>query len=508
MPRYAAVDIGSNSVRMLTADAVPGLPPEILAADREVTRLGSAVFAGGRLSEDAIAAVCNVLRRFAETYSKLNAVAVRAVATSAVRDASNQQEFLDRAAEALGSPVEIISGQEEARLIFLGVQSRWQDLQDRVLIMDLGGGSAEFISVAGNEMKDGISRPLGAVRLTELFLRRDPPAEIELHRMNKFIEDKFEPVLHRFRPGKFDRMIATAATAAAIVSAIHRVPRAERETADRLRASLGQIRKLYRDLSAKSLDARRKVPGLGPRRAEIIVAGVAVFMRVMEILGIDSLHYSSAGVRDGIIADLAVRGVGKQATRLTRQQMRVVEGMCRKYAVDVANARQVAHFASELFDATQQLHRLPPEFGRLLHTAGWLHDAGHFISDTGHHKHSAYIVSNSDLPGYTERERLLVALLCRYHRKSLPQSRHDPYKNLSAEDRRAICMLTPLLRLGVALDTEKQQKISSIECTATPASATLRLAGSADYDLEVWATERASDIFRQIYNVTMAVERA
>jgi exopolyphosphatase / guanosine-5'-triphosphate,3'-diphosphate pyrophosphatase len=356
-------------------------------------------------------------------------------------------------------------------------------------------------------MKDGISRPLGAVRLTEVFLRQDPPTDVELRRMEKFIDEKFEPVLQRIRPGKFDRMIATSATAAAIVSAIHRVPRSERETADRLRANVGQIRKLYRDLSSKSLEARKKVPGLGPRRAEIIVAGVAAFLRVMETLKIDSLQYSTAGVRDGIIADLAARGIGREASRLTRQQMRVVESMCRKYAVDFANSRQVARFASDLFDATQPLHRLPAEFGRLLHTAGWLHNTGHFISDTGHHKHSAYIVSNSDMPGYTERERLLVALLCRYHRKTLPQSRHDPYKNLSADDRRAICLLTPLLRLGVALDTAKEQKISHLECRSAGGSATLRVRGEGDFDLEMWAAERAADSFRQMYSVPLQVER-
>lgn len=492
---------------MLAADATPGTTPRRLAEGREVTRLGTSVFTGGRISEEAIVSVCDVLRRMADEYSNLNVHAVRAVATSAVRDASNQQEFLERASEALNSPVEVISGQEEARLIFLGVQSRWADMKDRTLIMDVGGGSAEFITAVGDEMKEGISRPLGAVRLTEMFLRHDPPSPVELHRMEQFIDDKFEPARQSIRSRKFDRMIATSATAAAIVSTIHRVPKSERETAERLKASRSQIRKLYKELISRSVEERRKLPGIGPRRAEIIIAGVATFLRVMEALETDSLYYSIAGVRDGIVADLAARGVGRETTHLTRQQMRVVETMCRKYSIDLANAKQVARFSSELFEATQSLHRLPADTGRLLQTAAWLREAGHYISDTGHHKHSAYIVSSSDMPGYTDVERLLVSLLCRYHRKSMPQPRHDPFKSLNPDQKKIISLLAPLLRIGVALDTSKEQKIGSLECRLQNGGATLRLRGEGDFDLEVWAAERAADVFRQVYQIPLLVER-
>src|SRR5919112_826117 len=152
MARYAAIDIGSNSVRLLAAEVLPGSPARVLATDREVTRLGASVFTTGRVSLEAMDLVCSVLRRFAETYSKLEVIGVRAVATSAIRDASNQADFIARASEALGAPVEIISGQEEARLIYLGVQSRWPQGDDRDLIMDVGGGSAEFILGQNGEM--------------------------------------------------------------------------------------------------------------------------------------------------------------------------------------------------------------------------------------------------------------------------------------------------------------------------------------------------------------------
>jgi exopolyphosphatase/guanosine-5'-triphosphate,3'-diphosphate pyrophosphatase len=220
------------------------------------------------------------------------------------------------------------------------------------------------------------------------------------------------------------------------------------------------------------------------------------------------MYYSVAGVRDGIIADLAARGVGRELSRLTRQQVRVAETMCRKYSVDVRSAKHVAHLSTELFDSLRPLHKLPAENGKLLEAAAHLHNVGHFISDTGHHKHSAYVVMNSDMPGYTDQERILIALLCRYHRKSMPATRHEPYKSLPAETRRVVNMLTPLLRLAVGLDATKQQRVSSVECQVDTNGPTITVRAAADADLELWSAERAADTFRAIYGTPLNIVRA
>lgn len=283
MPRYAAIDIGSNSIRMQAAETGPGIPTKILAAERQVTRLGAGVFHDGRITAEALEFVCANLTRMAQIYQKLDVIGVRAVATSAVRDASNQQEFLDRAAKALGTPIEIISGQEEARLIHLGVQARWPQASKRVLMIDLGGGSAEVILSDHGVFSEAFSKPLGAVRLTEVFLRTDPPAPIDLHRLNEYIDEKLAGPLSKIGVGPFDRAIATSATAAAIVCAVNRVPRSRRDEADRLKASAAQIRKFYREVALLDASGRRKVQGIGPNRADLIVAGAAVFRRVLEV---------------------------------------------------------------------------------------------------------------------------------------------------------------------------------------------------------------------------------
>src|SRR5579863_51833 len=190
MRRYAAVDIGSNSVRMMAAEVSPDGVLRTLATDRQVIRLGLSVFRSGRIERQAIEDACITLRRMAQAYAKLDVLAVRSVATSAVRDAGNQREFLQRASDALGAPVEIISGQEEARLIHLGVQRRWPHPNRRVLMVDVGGGSAEIILSESGTLAEAHSKPLGAVRLTEVFLKSDPPSALELRQMTEYVDEK------------------------------------------------------------------------------------------------------------------------------------------------------------------------------------------------------------------------------------------------------------------------------------------------------------------------------
>ncbi len=514
MPQYAAVDIGSNSVRLLVADAAQAQPvPRIvrLAEDRQVTRLGQSVFETGAISAKAIEGTCQVLERMRGIWQRYDVVGLRVVATSATRDASNQAEFLERAAAAIGANVETISGQEEARLVQLGVQAVWPHPQQRILIVDVGGGSAELILSDHGRMVAGYSRPLGAVRLQTTFLQEtDPPTPQQLRRMRDFIDQKLSVALPRLSGREFARVIGTSASAAAVVCAANRVTRAKRDAADRLKASRAQIRRLFQDLAAKDLDARRKVIGIGPRRAEIVVPGAAVFLAVLESLNLPAMYYSSAGVRDGIIADLSQRRVGREFSSLAKDQRAVVETTAKRYGVDVRHARKLAEFSNGLFTSLEPLHRLPPFFGKLLEAACYLCDIGHFVSDTSHHKHSHYIVSNSDLASFTDTERNLIALLCRYHRKALPTLRHTDFQLLPIEARRALLLLIPILRMVDGLDRSRSQRVESVGCELTGDSVVLTLRSGSETNLEQWSVEQVAAPFRQIYerNLRVVVEKA
>jgi exopolyphosphatase/guanosine-5'-triphosphate,3'-diphosphate pyrophosphatase len=375
-----------------------------------------------------------------------------------------------------------------------------------VLIADIGGGSAEIISSEDGRLVEAISKPLGALRLTEMFLHADPPARRELHQLTEFVDAKLDTAVERMGV-KWDRVIATSATAAAVVCAVNRVARSRREHADRLHASTAQIRALFGNLVDRDLAGRRKVAGIGPRRAEIIVAGTLTLLRILERFHARIVYYSAAGVRDGIVADLAARGVGEELIRLTREQKREVERAALRFGVEVKHARQVAGFAQTLFRRLLALHQLPLAYGRLLEAAAYLCDSGHFISDTGHHKHAYYIVANLDLPGFTVREREFVANLCRYHRKALPALSHPSYQALPAEDRRALNLLIPILRLADNLDRSRERDVELVGCDVEPPHVKVRLQTSRAPDLAEWAAAHVSDVFRQVYNLEVAVKR-
>ncbi len=509
MARFAAVDIGSNSMRLLVADVQPDGKLIRLAEDRQVTRLGESVFSKGILSEEAIRLTEEVLTRFRTTVDALGASAIRVVATSATRDAGNQEEFLARAHAALGSPIEIISGVEEARLIGLGVNSVWPQTEGPVLIVDVGGGSAEFLLLQDGVMVEGYSRPLGAVRLKEVFLDKDPPKREQVNRLQEFIDEKLELVVRRLGGRPITRAIATSATAAAIVCAVNGIARSERNEADGRCASIEQVRALYRELLLIPIEKRRRYAGIGPRRAEIIVAGVAVFLRAMERFNLSALYYSSAGVREGIICDLANRR-DSAASGLQDGERSIVEALAKRFGVLVAHARVTAGFALQLFERLTSLHNLDAGYGRLLEASCYLLDVGHYVSDTSHHKHSHYVVAHADLPGFTATEKQLIALLCRFHRKSMPTSRHSEVAALSAGNRRALELLIPFVRVADALDRSRDQHVRLARCEirGDEVALTLEAAEGKDFALEEWAVERSGFVFRSVYEKNLVVTKA
>lgn len=504
MARYAAIDIGSNSVRMLAADVVNG-EIRVLAQDRQVTRLGESVFRSGRISEAAMQALCSTLLRMAAAYAKLNVAQVRVVATSAVRDASNQDEFLERVSEAVGTRVEIISGAEEARLIHAGVVARWPRPNENALLIDVGGGSAELIISRNGRLSDAVSRPLGAVRLTELFLRSDVPTPEELQQLFGFIDDKLLPFQKQHATEKIDRAIVTSATAGALVAAANNIPRARRDEADRQPARIAQVRELFRRLRKVELAERRRITGIGPRRAEIIVAGAAVFLRAMELFELPAIYFCAAGVREGIVVDLATRTSGLGVEHLLPEQRALMDLMAAKFQVRPGHAKHVSAICSKLFSDLKLLHRLPADAGKLIESAGYLHDIGHFVSNTGHHKHSAYLVMNSDLPGYTEKERQVIAALCRFHRKSLPQARHEEFQALDGDSKKTVQRLVPLLRLADALDRSHAQKVTDVQAAVSGGGVSVTVQSKSEVGLELWAANQLSEVFSATYGVSVAV---
>ncbi len=512
MARYAAVDIGSNSVRLEVAEVIGGNPPRILASDRQVTRLGASVFREGRVSAEALDMLCGVLTGMSATWKRHDVLSIRAVATAAVRDARNQAEFLTRTSAALGAPIEIISGQEEARLIHLGVQSRWPHPVERFLIIDIGGGARGLFSaktIASAPHFRNPSARFASRSYSFAAIRPLRPSYCEWKnispnasrppcaRLAASASISVDPERHRQQPPLLSAVSPDSARAV------------KRPTADAL-PLYARLRRLYTELCGIDLKRRQKIVGIGPRRAEIIIPGAAVLLHVLDAFRMPSLFYSAAGVRDGIIADLAARGAGRELSRLTAEQRTMVEGMAERYGVELRHAQKVARLANDLFHDLQSVHQLPPLQGCLLEASAYLHDVGHFVSDTRHHKHSYYLVANSDMPGFNLTGAGIIANLCRYHRKNMPAPEHDSFQALSVEDRHAVSVLTPMLRLADSLDRGNSQKVQSVECMIHDREIVVNLhaAPSAVIELELWAAGRLDPLFRQLYGKRLTIQRA
>jgi exopolyphosphatase/guanosine-5'-triphosphate,3'-diphosphate pyrophosphatase len=295
MPTFAAVDIGSNSVRLKISRLVSHRLVEI-QEDREVTRLGESVFRSGFLSPEAIALTVKVLRRFHRAAQKVGADSVRVVATSALRDARNSRAFLEWVRSATGWRVEIISGLEEARLIHLGLTSTMRVNTSPTLMIDLGGGSCELTISNKGHIRETVSLPLGAVRLTNDFLHHDPPRKSELRQLRSLIAREAGRISSRITGLRPKAVIATSGTAEALAKVCHAMYQTKSQrtmTVNRL-----QMRRIAKMLARLSLDERRKVPGIGLRRAEIVIAGAAVYSELMERYKLLGFRFSPLGLRD------------------------------------------------------------------------------------------------------------------------------------------------------------------------------------------------------------------
>jgi exopolyphosphatase/guanosine-5'-triphosphate,3'-diphosphate pyrophosphatase len=222
----------------------------------------------------------------------------------------------------------------------------------------------------------------------------------------------------------------------------------------------------------------------------------------MQSFGLPRLYYSTAGVRDGIIADLATRRVNQ----LDADQRRLVRAIGRRYGVDPQHARKVAQLAGMLFEAVEPLHRLPPACGRILEAAAHLYNIGHYVNDSGHHKHSLYLVINTDMPGFSDREHQSIANLCRYHRKNIPQERHPDFQKLEAEDQNAVVLLLPLLRLAVAFDQSQEQKVERLETLIQDRTVEIRLISDGDTDIEQWHASQVAGVFRNVYGRQLVIK--
>jgi exopolyphosphatase / guanosine-5'-triphosphate,3'-diphosphate pyrophosphatase len=529
MPTFAAIDVGSNSCRLKIARVVSH-QLKTLAEDREVTRLGTSVFDTGLISPDAMAATLRALKRFQRAVQAHGVDQIRVVATSALRDARNAAAFQAWVKSETGWNLEVISGLEEGRLIHLGVTSGEPGAAGRVLLLDLGGGSCEITVSERRHIKETVSLPLGAVRLTEQFLPSDPAPSEGLSRMRQLIARELRRAHRRVQPAGTHLVIATSGTAAALSDAYMAAARngklglkaAVKSAARRAKSApsraiaLGMVptaavRKLSGKLARLSLPEREAIPGIGPRRAEIIVAGTAVYAELLESFGLPGFRYSPLGLRDGILAQmLAEQDARANVHReFEHERWESVLATARRYGVDPRQAEPVRAHTMQLFRELRHLHQLPAEYESWLAAAAMLRDTGKFVNHQGHHRHTQYIVSSSEIYGYTQLQRTIVSAIARYLGKSRPQSSDRAMRNIPPEEHQHIYKAVVLLRLAEALNQDRASDVLRVTVRAYPKRVHLVLRpGRTGAELELWSLRKEAAYFREVFGRELFVTLA
>lgn len=511
MPTFAAIDIGSNSCRLKIAKVVAH-HLKTLAEDREVTRLGASVFESGLVSPEAMAQTLRALKRFQRAVQAHGVDQVRVVATSAMRDARNGAAFQGWVKAETGWNLEIISGLEEGRLIHLGVTGVEPGAGGKVLMIDLGGGSCEITLSEHKRIKETISVPLGAVRLTEDFLPADPAPADGMARMRQWIGKELRRAHRKIQPGKVPLVIATSGTAAALSDAyaagvkLNRA--ADKRAGKQVAATTAGIvptravRKLSSLLAKMSLPEREAVPGIGPRRAEIIVAGAAVYAELLESFGLAGFRYSPLGLRDGMLAQMLAEkdARAKAHVEFEHERWESVLATARRYGVDLKQAEPVRAHAVQLFRELKGLHEMPPEYESWLAAAAMLRDTGKFINHQGHHRHTQYIVSSSEIYGYGQLQRTLVSAIARYLGKSRPQPGDRALRNIPPDQHKNVQRAVVLLRLAVALNQDRASDVLRVLVKVYPKRVYLELQpGRTGAELELWSLRKEANYFREVF---------
>ena len=515
--RVAAIDIGTNSTHLLVASVDTTLGTfSIEQAEKSTTRLGERDPDSGELTSAGMQRGYETLRRFRDLAISHDVEQIVTAATSAVREAPNGREFLQSIQDGLGMDVDLVSGPEEARLIYLGVLSGMSFGDRPHLLLDIGGGSTELILADGRDARALTSTRVGAVRLQRDFVKDDPIPPQRRSFLQAFIQGSLEPAVdkvhRRIKPGEIPVLVATSGTAMAIGALAASEDDRPPLKLHGYRVSRQRLDRVVEKLVAMTPEQRRDLSPINDRRAEIIVPGALILQTTMQMLGVDELVLSERALREGLIVDWMLRH-GLLEDRFSFQssiRQRTVIHQVQRFAVNQRRAERVATHALSLYDATEGLMHQDDGQGReLLWAAAMLHACGQHINLSAYHKHSWYLIRHGELLGYSEAEHLMVAAIARYHRRSLPKKRHESWQALVTRDnRRRVSEMALLLRLAAALDRRPEPVVASLRVNTTPDVLDLVLVPerlNQNLSLEQWSLESCAEVVREASGVKLRV---
>ena len=501
MSKLAVIDIGTNSIHMVLAEILPDASFKILDRFKDITRLGNGVFATRRLSDESMARAMNVLKTLVTLARNKGFERITAVATSAVREAQNGGEFISMILEQLGLSVRVISGVEEARLIFLGVKSSIALPQGPTLVVDIGGGSVELIVGNRDGLMHGASLKLGAIRLTEQCLPKTPPSASMMRTLETVVTTHLREVLGSFKLKKFHSLVATSGMAGNLGEVVHL-----RQTGRPLRqhnlatVALKHIRGLETELARSSVKDRLAIPGLDPKRVDTLLPTTVVLRCLLELSGLQEITLCDKAIREGIIYDFIVRHrEGLKAEQdFPDVRRRNVIGLVRRCHAPEGHSLHVANLALQLFDQTKRVHHLGDQERTWLEYAAILHDVGYHINPRQHHKHAYYLIKHSDLGGLTAEDIEVVANIARYHRRAVPTVKHEEFHSLPPRLQRTVKILAAFLRIADGLDRTHFSLVQRVQVKLGKLI-TIDVHLTGDAEMELWAATNRADLFEQVF---------
>jgi exopolyphosphatase/guanosine-5'-triphosphate,3'-diphosphate pyrophosphatase len=505
-PRLAAIDVGSNSIRLVVAEAQPGGRYRVLDEERESTRLAASLASAGRLDEASMTASLEALRRFKSIAAGMGVETIRAIATCAVREASNGLEFCRRVRQEIDLPIEIIDSDQEARLAFESVRRRFDLAGRNTLLADIGGGSTEIVLASGDLIEAIYATKLGAVRLAEKHNQPGAWSQEDVIRMMRAIDRELRKTTEKPAVA-IHQLIGSGGTFTNLASIIMASRGLARLPAAGARVSRADVRHLVDRLAKMTPKQRREVPGLNPDRVDIIVPGLGVIDSIMRRFRVNTLQVHAYGVRDGLLLGMIDRlqgAAGASSPSADDQVDRFAEAC----GVDMNHARQVARLAGEIYDGLRQFYELPPADRRLLEAAARMQDVGYLISYEGHHKHSYHLILHSRLEAFRPEELEIVANVARYHRGSPPKKKHENFQGLSTGDRLRVRQMAAVLRLAGGLDRSHNQLVKSAAVTGTPEKVELLVAADELPEVDLWAVRRRAELFEEVFDAKLNIEWA
>lgn len=502
--KLAAIDIGSNSIHLVMVEVHGPDGYRVLGRDKEMVRLGRGGYQAHRLTDEAMDAAAAALSRFERLALAKGIHTFRAVATSAVREAVNGGDFIERIHRDLGLKIKVISGREEGRLVFLAVRHAVDFGSDTVMVLDLGGGSLEVAVGTRERLLRCESFKLGAGRMAELFVKGDPPAPEDLAALERHVAETLAPAVVPFASTGWSRCIGTSGTISALAGLCAAAEPAKAPATGFTRDQLGE---LYRRLVKRTAEQRAKVPGMDARRIDQITAGAAVVLATMTALNIPAMTVSEQALRDGIVLnylDRHRRGLWARHT-FPDPRMRTVLFLAERCAWHQQHAEQVSRLALRLFDQLRPLHGLPESSRELLQYAALLHDIGYLIGQEQHNRHSEYLIRNGGLQGFSPDEIEIIALTTRFHRGADPEKKAGPLKDLDKPARKTVRKLAALLRLAEGLDRSHFSVVGDVEVRLTGEGVVLDVTAAGDPELEVWAADRRKTLAEAVLKMPITV---